>query len=62
MTSAPQPPPPAVIDFSAYWRPLSYADGIVVADALCWHAAPPEVVDEVGVPIEAVARGCSSAS
>ena len=48
---------PSIIDFSPYWRPPSYAEGIVVADALCWHAAPPQIVDEVGVPIEAVARG-----
>ncbi len=48
---------PSVIDFSPYWRPPSYAEGIVVADALCWHAAPPGVVDELSVSIEAVARG-----
>ena len=46
---------PSVIDFSPYWRPPSYADGIVVADALCWHAAPLKIVDELGVPLEAVA-------
>lgn len=49
--------PPSVIDFSPYWRPPSYADGIVVADALCWHDAPPEILDELDVPISAVARG-----
>ena len=27
--------PPSVIDFSPYWRPPSYAEGIVMADALC---------------------------
>lgn len=48
---------PAIIDFSPYWRPPSYAEGIIVADALCWHAATPQIVDEVGVPVEAVARG-----
>jgi uncharacterized protein (TIGR02569 family) len=32
--------PPAIIDISPYWRPPAYADGIVVADALCWHDAP----------------------
>jgi uncharacterized protein (TIGR02569 family) len=48
---------PSVIDFSPYWRPPSYAEGIVVADALCWHAAPLGIVDELRVPIEAVARG-----
>lgn len=48
---------PSVIDVSPYWRPASYAEGIVVADALCWHAVPAALVDELGVPIEAVARG-----
>ena len=49
--------PPSIIDFSPYWRPPSYADGIIVADALCWHAAPPEILGEADVPIAAVARG-----
>ena len=49
--------PPSVIDFSPYWRPPSYAEGIVVADALCWHGAPPEILRHLSVPIEAVARG-----
>jgi hypothetical protein len=49
--------PPSVIDFSPYWRPPTYAEGIVVADALCWHAAPPHTLHQVGVPVEAVARG-----
>jgi hypothetical protein len=48
---------PSVIDFSPYWRPPSYAEGIVVADALCWHSAPPEILRDVGVPVDAVARG-----
>ncbi len=49
--------PASVIDFSPYWRPPSYAEGIVVADALCWHGAAPELLGEVDVPVEAVARG-----
>jgi uncharacterized protein (TIGR02569 family) len=49
--------PPSIIDFSPYWRPPSYAEGIVVADALCWHGAPPEILRELTVPVEAVARG-----
>lgn len=28
-----------------------------MADALCWHAAPPEILDELDVPTSAVARG-----
>lgn len=49
--------PPSVIDFSPYWRPVSYAEGIAVADALCWHGAPAQLVRDVDVPVEAVARG-----
>lgn len=49
--------PPSIIDFSPYWRPPSYAEGIVITDALCWHDARPELVHEADVPIAAVARG-----
>jgi hypothetical protein len=48
--------PPAVIDLSPYWRPPEYAEGVVAADALCWHNAPPSVVPDVGVSVAAVAR------
>ncbi|MGW0802304.1 hypothetical protein [Nonomuraea sp. NPDC002799] len=39
--------PPAVIDFSPYWRPVGYAEAIVVADGLLYHHAEPELVDSV---------------
>ncbi|MEU1734174.1 TIGR02569 family protein [Streptosporangium sp. NPDC020145] len=39
--------PPAVIDFSPYWRPAGYAEAIVVADGLLYHRAEPELVDRV---------------
>lgn len=48
--------PPAVIDISPFWRPPEYAEGIVVADALCWHDAHPSVLDQAGVSVAAVAR------
>nr|WP_296065025.1 hypothetical protein [uncultured Actinoplanes sp.] len=48
--------PAAVIDISPYWRPPEYAEGVVVADALCWHGAPPHLPGAVGVPVAAVAR------
>ena len=48
---------PGIIDFSPYWRSPQYAEGIVVADALCWHAAPPDLHLSLGVPLSAVARG-----
>ena len=47
---------PAVIDISPYWRPPEYAEGVIVADALCWHRAQPSLLELVGVSPEAVAR------
>lgn len=47
---------PGIIDISPYWRPQSYAEGIILADALCWHGAPALLLDELGVPVAAVAR------
>jgi uncharacterized protein (TIGR02569 family) len=40
--------PPAVIDFSPYWRPLPFADAIVVADALVWEGADESLLGAVG--------------
>lgn len=37
--------PPAVIDFSPYWRPVGYAAAIVAADGLLHHGAAPELTD-----------------
>jgi uncharacterized protein (TIGR02569 family) len=48
--------PPAIIDVSPYWRPPAYADGVVVADALCWHDAPSSLWRTVDVSVAAVAR------
>lgn len=48
--------PPAIIDISPYWRPPAYAEGIVVADGLCWHDAPSSLWETVDVPATAVAR------
>jgi uncharacterized protein (TIGR02569 family) len=48
--------PPAIIDISPYWRPPAYADGVVVADALCWHDAPSSLWETVDVSAAAVAR------
>lgn len=47
---------PAVIDVSPYWRPTAYAEGVVVADALCWHGADRDAVERAGVSRSAVAR------
>lgn len=40
-------PPPAVIDFSVYWRPVAFAAAIVVADALVWEGADARLLDAV---------------
>jgi len=48
--------PPAVIDVSPYWRPPSDAEGIVAADALCWHRADADVLALLGVSTADVAR------
>jgi uncharacterized protein (TIGR02569 family) len=37
---------PAVIDISPYWRPVGFAYGIVVADAVCWEKANAEILLE----------------
>lgn len=39
--------PPAIIDFSAYWRPVPYAAAIVVADALVWEGADEQILGAV---------------
>jgi uncharacterized protein (TIGR02569 family) len=39
--------PPAIIDFSPYWRPAAYASAIVIADALVWEGADRQVLDAV---------------
>ncbi|WP_311246005.1 phosphotransferase [Microbacterium sp. WCS2018Hpa-23] len=33
--------PPAIIDWAPYWRPVGFADAIVLADAACWHGLDP---------------------
>lgn len=39
--------PPAVIDFSPYWRPPGFALAIVVVDALTWGGADARMLDFV---------------
>ncbi len=39
--------PPAVIDLSAYWRPVELGTAVVVADALVWHGAGAELAAEL---------------
>ncbi|NHA68155.1 aminoglycoside phosphotransferase [Phycicoccus flavus] len=49
--------PPAVIDVTPAWRPVGFAEGVLVADALVWHDAPADLPRRLGVPMGAVARG-----
>ncbi len=40
--------PPAIIDWSPYWRPPAWAYAVAVVDALCWHGARPELLSRYG--------------
>ncbi|MBN1249151.1 MAG: phosphotransferase [Anaerolineae bacterium] len=40
--------PPAVIDFSPYWRPVAFAVGVIVADAIVWEGAEMSLIDDAG--------------
>ncbi len=42
--------PPAIIDFSPYWRPPRYASAIVAVDAVVAHGAPPALLTDVAAP------------
>jgi hypothetical protein len=39
--------PPAVIDFSPYWRPAGLAVSVAAVDALTWSGADPAILDEL---------------
>ena len=41
---------PAILDFSPWWAPVSYAEGILVADALLWHRADIDILGLVEEP------------
>lgn len=43
--------PPAIIDWAPYWRPAGLGSAIAVVDAVCWHRAPLEAVDELGADV-----------
>ena len=36
---------PAVIDFSPYWRPVEFAIGVVIADAIVWEGADESLIE-----------------
>jgi len=37
--------PPAVIDFSVYWRPADYAKAIIAVDSIVWEGAPVSLLN-----------------
>lgn len=37
--------PPAIIDFSFYFRPIGFATAVVVIDALAYEGGPPDLTD-----------------
>ena len=39
--------PPAIIDFSPYWRPTAFASAVVVGDALVWEGADESLLGAV---------------
>ncbi|MEO6082196.1 MAG: TIGR02569 family protein [Umezawaea sp.] len=40
--------PPAIIDFTAYWRPAEWAAAVIVVDALAWGGADKGIVERWG--------------
>jgi hypothetical protein len=41
--------PPAVIDFSPYWRPAGLALAVAAADALTWSGADPAILGQLAI-------------
>lgn len=37
--------PPTVIDFSPYWRPVEFAIGVIIADAIVWEGADISLIE-----------------
>ena len=48
--------PPAVIDFSPYWRPAGFAVGVVVADAIVWGGAELSLIETASDRIDDFAQ------
>ena len=36
--------PPAVIDFTPYWRPAGYGTALLIVDAVLWYGAEPSML------------------
>ncbi|MEX0896334.1 MAG: TIGR02569 family protein [Patescibacteria group bacterium] len=39
--------PPAIIDFSPYWRSAEYATAIIIVDSIVWEGAPDNLLQEM---------------
>ena len=37
--------PPTIIDFSPYWRPVEFAVGVIIADAISWEGADISLIE-----------------
>ncbi len=37
--------PPTIIDFSPYWRPVEFAVGVIIADAVVWEGADLSLIE-----------------
>ena len=37
--------PPTIIDFSPYWRPVEFAIGVIIADAVVWDGADISLIE-----------------
>ena len=37
---------PVVIDFSPYWRPVEFAVGVIIADAIVWEGADLSLMEK----------------
>jgi hypothetical protein len=44
--------PPAVIDFSPYWRPAGLALAVAAVDALMWSGADPAILGPLAAQAE----------
>jgi uncharacterized protein (TIGR02569 family) len=39
--------PPAIIDLTVYWRPVSYSVAVIAADAVCFEGAPLSLFETI---------------
>ncbi len=44
--------PPAIIDFSPYWRPAEFATAIIIVDSMVWDGAEDNLMNEIASTID----------